>query len=174
MTTIGRRLLLLAVPRLELGHATAAVQDLLLTGVERVAVGADVGVDDAVSRGAARGERVATRTGDRGLHVLGVNLRLHECAPRTNGRRVGHRGTPVNRNLAWVRTRTAVSVFRTVPTTPNRRPHRAQCAGCSSSLVAPLVPSATLGVEFFTCMRNSTLPLVSLSLPSNNSIACWG
>src|SRR5699024_2880074 len=106
MTTIGRRLLLLAVPRLELGHATAAVQDLLLTGVERVAVGADVGVDDAVSRSTARGERVTTRTGDRGLHVFGMNLRLHECAPRNNGRRVGRRVTSVNRNLAWVRTRT--------------------------------------------------------------------
>ena len=50
---------LLAEALLELGDAAAGVEDLLLARVERVAGAADLGVDDAVLRGAARGERVA-------------------------------------------------------------------------------------------------------------------
>src|SRR5262249_22642310 len=49
---------LLAELPLEPGDPATGVQDLLLAGVERVAVGADVGVDDAGACGRPRGEGV--------------------------------------------------------------------------------------------------------------------
>ena len=51
--------LALAVALLEAGHAAAAVEDLLLAGVERVALRADLDVDLSALLGAARRERVA-------------------------------------------------------------------------------------------------------------------
>src|SRR3954453_3247479 len=70
-------LLGLGVTLLEAGDAAAGVEDLLLARVERMAVGAHVGVDDAVRRGAARGEGVPARTGHLGHPVLRVDVLLH-------------------------------------------------------------------------------------------------
>src|SRR6201990_1515231 len=71
----------LAEPLLEPRDAAAGVQDLLLAGVERVAVRADVGVDRAVGRGAPRGERVPAAARHGGGMVLGVNVSLHVTTP---------------------------------------------------------------------------------------------
>src|ERR1700684_1232051 len=68
---------LLAEPALEPGHAAAGVEDLLLAGVERVAARADVGVDDAVLRRAARSEGLPAGAGHLSHHVLRVDTRLH-------------------------------------------------------------------------------------------------
>src|SRR6478609_6327085 len=67
----------LAVTRLEARDPATGVQDLLLAGVERVAVGADLDVDLAAGLGAASGEVVSATTGDLGRHVGGVNSGLH-------------------------------------------------------------------------------------------------
>ena len=67
------------VPLLEAGYPSASVQNLLLACVERMAVSAHVGVDDAVRCGAARRESVATRTSHQRLCVRGMNVRLHAC-----------------------------------------------------------------------------------------------
>src|SRR6476661_2947237 len=77
---------LLAVTGLEPGHAATGVEDLLLARVERVALRAHVGGDLAGRLGAARGERVATGTGDRGLHVVGVKVLLQRCLLEVVGR----------------------------------------------------------------------------------------
>jgi hypothetical protein len=63
----------LAVALLEAGHAAAAVEDLLLAGVERMALRADLDVDLSALLRAARGERVAAAAVDRGLDVVRVN-----------------------------------------------------------------------------------------------------
>ena len=68
---------LLGVAGLEAGDAAAGVEDLLLAGVERVALRADVGVDDAGGRGAAGGERRATGAGHLGVDVVRVDVLLH-------------------------------------------------------------------------------------------------
>src|SRR5690349_3102412 len=76
---------LLGVAGLEAGHAATGVEDLLLAGVEGVAVGAHVGVDPAGRGGAAGGERVTAGAADLGLDVLRVDVGLHGCpldAPR--------------------------------------------------------------------------------------------
>src|SRR5215218_3578284 len=70
-------LLGLGVAGLEAGDAAAGVEDLLLARVERVAVGAHVGVDDAVRRGAAGGEGVPAGAGHLGHPVLRVDVLLH-------------------------------------------------------------------------------------------------
>jgi hypothetical protein len=70
--------LALAVPLLEPGDAAAGVEDLLLAGVERVALRAHVGVDHAVRRGAAGLERVPAGAGHRRLDVVRVDSGLHE------------------------------------------------------------------------------------------------
>src|ERR1039458_1185625 len=67
---------LLAVARLEAGDAATSVQDLLLAGVERVALRAHVRGDLAALHGAAGLERVATGAGDRGRDVGGVKVLL--------------------------------------------------------------------------------------------------
>src|SRR4051812_10492011 len=92
---------LLAVALLEARHAAAGVEDLLLARVERVAVAADVGVDDAVTGRAPGREGVTTGARHRGLHVLRVDAALHWFAPWARGRRVVLRpvGAHVNRNL---------------------------------------------------------------------------
>ncbi len=67
----------LGVALLEAGDAAAGVEDLLLAGVERVALRADVGVDGAGLRGAAGGELRATGAGDLGDGVVRVDVLLH-------------------------------------------------------------------------------------------------
>ena len=77
---------LLGVARLEAGDAAAGVEDLLLAGVERVALRADIGVDRAGGRGAAGGERRTARAGDGGLDVVGVSVLLHGVLSGVPGR----------------------------------------------------------------------------------------
>src|SRR5664280_2403500 len=67
---------LLAITRLEAGDAATGVEDLLLAGVERVALRAHVRGDLAALHGAAGLERVATGTGDGGRYVGGVKVLL--------------------------------------------------------------------------------------------------
>jgi len=55
------------------------VQQLLLAGKERMAIGADLQVDVAFVRG-TRGERVPTGAGDPHLVVHGMNAGLHSCS----------------------------------------------------------------------------------------------
>src|SRR5690348_10236817 len=69
--------LLLAEAALEPGHAAAGVEDLLLARIERVAAGADVGVDDTVLRRAAGDEGLPAAAGHRGHHVVRVNTIAH-------------------------------------------------------------------------------------------------
>src|SRR5690242_7782383 len=68
---------LLAEPALEPGDAAAGVENLLLAGVERVAIRADVGVYHAVLRRAAGAKGVPARAGHLRHHVVRVYLRLH-------------------------------------------------------------------------------------------------
>src|SRR6266478_8448553 len=68
--------------------AAAGVEDLLLAGVERVAVRADLDVDRAAGSGAPRGERVPAAARHGGDVVLGVNVSLHVTTPASSGRRV--------------------------------------------------------------------------------------
>src|SRR6266513_211376 len=79
---------LLAEPALEAGHPAAGVEDLLLAGVEGVAIRADIGVDVAVACCRPRGEGVPAGAGHLGLHVVGMNVRLHFTTPALVGRRV--------------------------------------------------------------------------------------
>src|ERR1019366_950833 len=79
---------LLAEAALEPRDAAAGVQDLLLAGVERVAVRADIGVDSAVLGGAPGAEGVPAGAGHRGRHVVRVNIRLHIGSPFRGSRRV--------------------------------------------------------------------------------------
>src|SRR6478672_132054 len=72
-----RALLRGGVALLEPGDATAGVEDLLLAGVERVALRAHVRVDGAAGGRAPRGERVAAGAGHLGLVVRGVDVLLH-------------------------------------------------------------------------------------------------
>lgn len=83
-----RSLLALAVASLEASHTTTGVQNLLLAGVEGVAVGADLGADLAALLGAAGLERVATGAAHRGGHVVGVDVLLHDVPLGVNSRRV--------------------------------------------------------------------------------------
>src|SRR5579863_2079940 len=66
---VGRGLVagrgLLAELALEARHPAAGVKDLLLARVERVAVRAHVGVDDAAARRGSRGEGVPAGAGHR-------------------------------------------------------------------------------------------------------------
>src|SRR5260370_16013539 len=79
---------LLAEPALEPGDPAAGVQNLLLAGVERVAIRADVGVNLAVPCRAPGGEAVPARTGHLRHHVLRVDVGLHVVllVPRSPGR----------------------------------------------------------------------------------------
>ena len=71
------RALALAVALLEAGHAAAAVEDLLLAGVEGVALRADLDVNLSARLRAARRERVAAAAVHRRLDVVRVNARFH-------------------------------------------------------------------------------------------------
>src|SRR5579875_2031760 len=79
--SLGAGLRALAEAALEARDPATGVQNLLLAGVERVAVGADVSVDLARARRAAGGEGVPARTGDGGRPVGGVNVGLHVKSP---------------------------------------------------------------------------------------------
>ena len=67
----------LAVPRLELGNATACIKYLLLPSIERVTLRADIGMDRAAFGRATRGECATARAGDDCFNVHGVNISLH-------------------------------------------------------------------------------------------------
>src|SRR6476661_4879086 len=90
----------LAVTLLEAGHAAAAVEDLLLAGVERVALRANLDVNLAALLRATRGERGAATAVHRRLDVVRVNTRFHgflfNHGPRVAPPRSGVIG--VNRN----------------------------------------------------------------------------
>ena len=68
----------LAVALLEPLDAATDIEDLLLAGVEGVALRANLSVDLAVGLGAAGCELVPARTGHRCFHVLGVDVSFHE------------------------------------------------------------------------------------------------
>src|SRR6185436_16127010 len=68
------------------GHAATGVEDLLLAGVERVALRAHVGSDLAGRLGAPRDERAATGAGHRGFDVLGVKVLLQRSLLEVVGR----------------------------------------------------------------------------------------
>src|SRR5690625_2066578 len=67
----------LAVPGVEPCHAATGIEDLLLTRVERVALGADLRVNRACLRRATCRERRTTGTCHRGLDVLRMYVGLH-------------------------------------------------------------------------------------------------
>src|SRR6478735_9235230 len=67
----------LSVAFLEAGHAAAAVEDLLLAGVEGVALRADLDVNLSARLRAARRERVAAAAVHRRVDVVRVNARFH-------------------------------------------------------------------------------------------------
>src|ERR1700730_3171607 len=101
---IGRSLfvgagLALAVAPLETSDPTAAVENLLLAGVERVALRADLDHDVAASFGAAGLEGVATAADHGGLAVCRMNTRFHDVLfyRRSPGRPNEHEAD-VNRN----------------------------------------------------------------------------
>src|SRR5687768_18236215 len=73
----------LAEALLELGHPATGVEDLLLARVERVALGADVGVDAAADLRALGGEGVPAGAGHRRLDVRRVDVGLHGDASRS-------------------------------------------------------------------------------------------
>src|SRR5262245_10611406 len=73
----GFALVALAIPLLEAGHAATAVENLLLAGVERVALRADLGHDAAARLGATGRESVPATTVDCGLLVGGMDVSLH-------------------------------------------------------------------------------------------------
>ena len=69
------QLLFLSVALLELLDSSGAVDELLLTREERMAVRADFDAD--VRLGRTRVDHIATVAGDRGLDVLGMYLLFH-------------------------------------------------------------------------------------------------
>ena len=70
---IGR----LAVTSFEFRDPTAGIEYLLLTGVARVTLRADIGVNTAVLRGAAGDEGTATGASHRGFRVCRMNIGFH-------------------------------------------------------------------------------------------------
>ena len=67
----------LAVTCFELSDPAAGIKNLLLAGVERVALRADIGMNAAVLRGAAGGEGTATGACHRGFGIRRVNICFH-------------------------------------------------------------------------------------------------
>src|SRR6476660_8897347 len=114
----------LGVAGLEAGDAAAGVEDLLLAGVERVALRAHVGVDDAVLRGAPRRERGPTGAGHLGHVVLRVDVLLHGCPFRGAGSSpppwAGREPVPNRQSLPLVVTPEPIAVFP--PRQPRCRP----------------------------------------------------
>ena len=72
-----------AVALAELVHATAAVDDLLLARIERVAAGTDLDLQVLAER-RARLEGVAAGAGDRYQRVLRMNVSLHDRSRRAS------------------------------------------------------------------------------------------
>ncbi len=70
---IGR----LAVTSFEFRNPAAGIENLLLTGIERVALRADIGVNTAVLRGAAGNEGTATGATHRGFGVCRMYIGFH-------------------------------------------------------------------------------------------------
>src|SRR5215470_13436415 len=91
MLGLAELLVALAEPALEPGDSAAGVEDLLLAGIERVAVGADVGVNLAGLRRAPGGKGVPAGTGHLRHHVIGMNVALHVISWFL-GRRVATQG----------------------------------------------------------------------------------
>jgi hypothetical protein len=85
----------------EAGNATTGVENLLLAGVEGVALAANISVNRAVGSGATSLKRRSARAGDRGLCVRGVNVVLHGdyLLIKVPGR--SHRSHVVNRNHTY-------------------------------------------------------------------------
>src|SRR6516164_5340642 len=147
---------LLAEPALEAGYPPAGVEDLLLAGVEGVAVRADIGVDDAVARGGPRREGVPARAGHRRFHVVRVNAWLHFITPASSVAGSPRRLPPgVNRYRAL----SASSVCQTPERVPGPGDSRA---------------NQVLTVVFCTCSRNSALLLVPFIRSMSTSSACCG
>jgi hypothetical protein len=71
--------------------ATAGIDDLLLSGIERVAGGANLDKKVLTERGARR-EFVATTTGDLDGFVIGVNVGFHFDSPERTAWRKGRVG----------------------------------------------------------------------------------
>ena len=67
----------LTVTRFKLSDPATGIKNLLLTGVERVALRADIGVDTAVLRGAAGGEGTTTGAGHRSFGICRMNIGFH-------------------------------------------------------------------------------------------------
>src|SRR3954470_7804 len=65
------------IPLLEAGDTTSSVKNFLLARVERMTVGAHIGVDHAVRCSATRRESVAAGARHQRFHVRGVNVGLH-------------------------------------------------------------------------------------------------
>ena len=155
---------LLAVARLEPGHAATGVEDLLLAGVERVAVRADVGVDVAARRRAAGGERVATGAGDRGHARSRGGCPSSRGSPQFRRRRVvavlrdGREPEPTGQwcHLTVLQRQSGRWCSRGHPSSSDSDGRRR--AGHSSSC-----PGA-VGAVRWTCSRNSML-LVDLAEP---------
>ena len=113
--------LLLAVALFKASNASTGVKDLLLTGVERVALRADIGADDAVSSGAASRECAATRARDGGLDICRVNIGLHDFLSRALGQSAAR---SVNQNQSII-----------VPPMPSSAPIRVRFRATSRLLV---------------------------------------
>src|SRR6476620_6848869 len=123
----------LGVAGLEPGDATAGVEDLLLAGVERVALRAHVGVHRAGGGGAARDELRATGAGDLGGGVVRVDVLLHGVLSRVAGsppRGCGRREPAPAGNCA---TRDNAGVIGGIPE-PARPLPPACCGGGPASL----------------------------------------
>ena len=71
----GLAFLLQAKTLVETVNTSTGVNQLLLAGIERVALGADLNTN--VLLGRAGSKSVATGTADRGLFVLGMDTFLH-------------------------------------------------------------------------------------------------
>ena len=124
----SRRGGLLGVAGLEAGDAAAGVEDLLLAGVERVALRAHVGVDDAARRGAARRERVAAGAGHLGLDVRPGGCPSSWLSFSVAAGSPPRRGRDVNRNQRQSQCATADQREFTDATAIARGDARATCA----------------------------------------------
>ena len=67
----------IAVFLIEFVHTAGAVHDLLFTGVERVALGANFNVELGFAHGRFSGEFVAARASNIDFVVVGMNFRFH-------------------------------------------------------------------------------------------------
>ena len=174
----------LAEPLLEPGDAAAGVEDLLLAGVERVALRADLGVDDAVGRGAAGGERVAAASRSPWSRCTSGWMSGFMTVLFVGGRRVAGRAWREPEPRSDHVCQSGADAVSRVPRSgggpvragalrrPSRPPRRlatgrGRRGAQSFQLVRP-------GVVFAICIRNSTLVRVCFSRSSSRSSACCG